>query len=176
MIELFTTPEEMDDIRLGDPAENEYGDTNAPQYGDSFEKIEKRIKAGEVPIYSKPHFLCLDLDSQDEFDVFQTRYTSFLGMVAVEDKFVIASPSGRGYHVYVLLKNDFSVLERIAMQAVLGSDPIREMLSVYKYVKGERRTTEDDFKENPTWLFEKNPDLLPEWTKPDWKRPVVDKP
>lgn len=164
--------DELKDILTTDPSQwGSYAGSH--QYGDSFEKIEKRIASGEVPVYSKPHFLCLDLDSKEELDTFHKRLDSFTTMVGWEDKFEISSPSGRGFHVYILLKQDYSIAERIAMQAVLGSDPLREMLSLYKFTKGERTGTEDDFKDNPTWLFEKDPGLLPPWTKPGWKRPAI---
>ncbi len=155
----------MQEMNLGEIPETRYG--SAAQYGDSFEKIEARIADGQIPVYSKPHFLCIDLDSKEEYVEFDKRLKNFETTIGYKEVFQIPSPSGRGYHVYVLLKKDYGIAERIAMQAALGADPIREMLSIYKFVAGERTSTGDDFRENPTWLFEKDVDILPKWVS-EW--------
>ena len=159
----------LDGAWVGDVSTRPYA--SAHQYGDSFEKINQRLIAGEYQVFSKPWLLTIDLDSEEELAVFQVRLESFKTTIGYDQWFSIKSPSGRGYHVYVLLKSDYGVAERISMQTALGSDPIRELLSIYKFVKGERTGTEDDHFDNPSWLFEKDLSTLPPWTKPDWVRP-----
>ena len=57
------------------------------------------------------------------------------------------SPSGRPgrHHVVVTMPRPVSPMERIALQAILGSDPIREMLSWFRIERGI---------EEPTIFFE----------------------
>lgn len=42
------------------------------------------------------------------------------------------SPSGRGLHVRIKLVREMTPMERVAMQAICGSDPVREAFNVQR--------------------------------------------
>ena len=45
----------------------------------------------------------------------------------------------------------------------MGSDPRREQLSLFTYWSGRTTSHDNDYKTNPCWLFERDPDSLPSW-------------
>lgn len=65
--------------------------------------------------------------------------------IKVEDAFHTVSASGNGIHLYILLNQAFDVRERLIMQAALGSDVLKEGLSLLRYMQGS---------DCPTSLFE----------------------
>lgn len=163
----------FDGVSVGHPHQDKPY-SRSDQYGDSYEKVEERIAAGEIPVYSRPHMLLIDLDSPAELEAFELRLRRLETTFGYQEHVKVPSPSGRGFHVYILLQEDFPLPTRIAIQAALGSDPIRELLSIYKFALRERTDAlSSDFRANPTWLFEKDLSVLPEWvTNPEWKRPA----
>ena len=88
-----------------------------------------------VCIVPTDYELTIDLDDLNltgsnstlRLDVLESMTTVVRG----EPLYVI-SQSGEGLHVYVRLWVPFRVAERVALQAALGSDPIREMLSIQR--------------------------------------------
>ena len=54
----------------------------------------------------------------------------------------------KGYHIILKLNEEMDVVERIMLQACLGSDRVREVLSYCRYAKGEA---------NPVLLFRPKP-------------------
>lgn len=51
--------------------------------------------------------------------------------VEIQDTLKTISPGGNK-HIYVRVSKDMTAMERIAIQACLGSDPVREVLSVLR--------------------------------------------
>lgn len=132
---------------------------NCSEYGgykDNYEKVEARLAAGEVAIYAKPQLLLLDFDSPDELADYEKRRDRLGETLLLGDEEIFPSPSGRGFHVYLKLHQPREIPERLLMQAALGSDPLKEVLSFKKYERGGHRMDIDDYNVNPSFLLEKD--------------------
>lgn len=109
-----------------------------------FEKARAEfIKAAEARgdqiVVPQPNQLQIDIDSETAMDLFIDRWASFSGEISEEydgwTPTFVAIPSGSGLphqHVTVTLPFEVSVWERIAWQAVLGSDLLREFMSALR--------------------------------------------
>jgi hypothetical protein len=87
----------------------------------------------------KANELFLDIDSADALEAFFKLFASFKATEDEAEYELTPSPSGRPgrYHVVVDLGRPVnSPLERITLQAVLGSDPMRELLNWRRLVAG----------------------------------------
>jgi hypothetical protein len=92
--------------------------------------------------------LFLDIDCEEDLDLFRRNVLRVQEDAAVLRYEVRSSPSGRGgrYHVVVTLGRDVDPVERVLLQALLGSDRVREALSWIRARRGF---------EMPTIFFEK---------------------
>lgn len=82
--------------------------------------------------------LMCDLDDKPSMDLFWERFGDLEELDAVIGKPLITTSKSGKKHGYIRLKQEFSPLERIGLQAVLGSDNKREFLSVRR-VLGDLR-------------------------------------
>lgn len=109
---------------------------------------------GQQVVLPGPRDVFLDIDSDEAFQYMHDRLTDMgkLGGAPGQLVLVSAEPSKSGLpkrHVILRAPHDLSDEERIALQAVLGSDLIREFLSLMrKWSGGEIATT---FYENLDW-------------------------
>jgi len=111
---------------------------------DTIESAAAKAKSlGRVVTFPRPNELFLDIDSEIAMRRFVRGVTRLSGVTYL----VRPSPSGRPgrHHVVVTMPRPVSPMERIALQAILGSDPIREMLSWFRIERGI---------EEPTIFFE----------------------
>jgi hypothetical protein len=118
-------------------------------------------KKGLVIIYPKDNQIQIDIDSEEAFKEFQLRFEKLFDtpLCMHQGENVISPglfniktfPSSSGLpnrHIYITFQNrTFSALERIHLQSVLGSDPMRELLDTKRLFDGYTKT--------PTRLFEK---------------------
>lgn len=103
-------------------------------------------KAGCSIVYPKNNELQIDIDTHDDYARFEAAIENMPGglVFSVVEK---SSRSGIPHkHITVTLSKNFSDLEKIALQFMLGSDYIRESLSVSRVLHGI---------EKPTCFFEK---------------------
>ncbi len=93
--------------------------------------------------------LQLDMDTEHQ----QAQYAWMLPYVRrfmhVEIDRVTEGRTGKGKHVYLTLAHPLTDIERIALQVILGSDPMREWLGLLRCWGGVR---------DPIQLFEKESD------------------
>lgn len=89
-----------------------------------------------------PEHLQIDIDSRKAFEIFQKQW-NFLqetGHVEAEQIYIHISRSGShsGFHrhITIVMKKSLPAMERIALQALLGSDLKREMCN-YGRVKND---------------------------------------
>lgn len=101
------------------------------------ENIENAIAAGMTIIKGNDNTILLDLDTKAG----QKQFLDNLEMV--DDKFdaiaieAWASKSGAGRcHVKLLIRNGANAAQRVALQAILGSDPKREIFGIWKLANG----------------------------------------
>ena len=98
-------------------------------------------------IFPKPNELLIDIDDDAAYD----RYCHLLGIMKRHFRVEMESivPSRSGYpkrHITLTLAKPVTDTQRIALQAILGSDPVRELLSL-------RRVENKD--SHPTLFLEK---------------------
>lgn len=99
-------------------------------------------------VYPAGNQLLIDIDSEENLDLFYRRlewfkdyYFTYCGSsdkdILVEETPSMSNKNGhRHVKVTIIGYRDLSVPERIALQACLGSDLKREMLSILSYLKG----------------------------------------
>ena len=73
----------------------------------------------------------IDIDSDEAFAIFKHRWQTFHRAEPKARYVVSASPSGKfgHYHVVVSVARTLQVYERLWIQAILGDDPLRGLLS-----------------------------------------------
>lgn len=100
-------------------------------------QMEQAAAKGAAITYGSPNQLLLDLNGT----IAITRYLSMLSRVkSLFGATLIReyeSKSGPGhFHVVLSLEKEHSAEARIAMQAALGSDPVRELLALARLAHG----------------------------------------
>ncbi len=112
-----------------------------------------RAKArGCYVVDPEPNELFIDIDREEDFEFFKKNVNWLKDIV--ECWHVSPSPSGKPghYHIIVTLKRPVrDAVERIGLQAMLGSDRLREILSLRNALNNSGR---------PTCFFEKEPNFL----------------
>lgn len=96
--------------------------------------VKQAADKGLIVRYPGPRELFVDIDDAEGL----ARYEA--GLQILDDNGWLyavrcsPSPSGRPgrYHIVVTVHRDLTALERVALQAALGSDPKREILAILK--------------------------------------------
>lgn len=120
-------------------------------YGSLRMEVAQRQAAERGLVVTKPavNELFIDIDNEESYAVFNANIGRVAACLPCEAE-EWDSPSGRPGHRHILVTFAPSVvltdIERIALQAVLGSDRVREVLSWQRAFKGVRC---------PTLFFEK---------------------
>jgi hypothetical protein len=94
--------------------------------------------------------LLLDIDSDTLPDGFMRWLTLLEEQVGVVTYEVFVSKSGNR-HVIITMKQPMDIIERIAWQAILGSDPVREACHLGSVKRNEQ---------NPILLFQRKTQLI----------------
>lgn len=118
-------------------------------YIEGWEKREDYIKRclaeGLVVVFPAENELQVDIDNELHYAVFQRALVSLRRNSEVFGTWVFdEKPSRSGLprrHITVTLPFPVSAWQRIAMQAALGSDPLRELLSVGRMLHGDPSPT-----------------------------------
>lgn len=103
------------------------------------ESIEERAKdAGCVALYPTARELFIDIDSDADYHVFEDHIETLTELwpnlrITHDDP---SRNGGEGRHIVVTLPEDVTELERAALQAVLGSDRKRELLTIMAHFCG----------------------------------------
>lgn len=98
-------------------------------------------------VLPEPEQLLIDIDSEQDYEHVINALAVFIenGENYLIEKVVPSKTPGHG-HVYVRCPRPISAIERIALQAIFGSDKKREALSYLRYERGYLRP--------PTCFFE----------------------
>ena len=125
------------------PSVEEWGEIlKADEYTESrVDYCERKKKEGFEILAPEGGELQIDIDSMEAFKVFKARMSRLVAEFGNFNVRIKESSSGFP-HCHVIV--DFDLIdvtvtpsERIALQAVLGSDPMREMLSMIRYLRGD---------------------------------------
>jgi len=98
---------------------------------DRLEEATALAKAnGRVVVVPKANELFVDIDSEADMERFKRLRATVESFLPLKVD-VRPSPSGRPgrHHIVVTLDREVTEIERVALQAILGSDPTREALS-----------------------------------------------
>lgn len=99
----------------------------------SKQRVQKALAEGKCLAYSHSNILQLDIDSVEDYQRYKTLIPVLDKLVDIAEILQIPSPGGKGHHIYIRLVNaNLTIAERIAIQSILGSDPMRELLSMFK--------------------------------------------
>lgn len=110
------------------------------------EYIREMKDAGMVIHLPSPNELQLDIDYESQYNIYRKLIWILEREYGNCPTVVTVSKNG-GLHIYITLPFEVNDYERIAYQAALGSDPVRELLSLVRLHEGI---------EHPTLLAELN--------------------
>lgn len=113
------------------------------------EAKEIAAKLGLVAVLPRKNELFLDLDMKPSKTAARVEEVLHDNGVYFVSKLITKSKSGKR-HLYIKLSRNVAASTRIALQACLGSDPVREVLSILRKLEGS---------EAPTALFETKKEL-----------------
>jgi hypothetical protein len=109
--------------------------------GLSEEALESAIMMAEVAgcdiIRSTPVTLLLDLDSSPQYCQFQDMLPILRGLFPIS-KVEMWDSRSKNTHVRITMSVSLPIEARYALQSMLGSDPIKEILSLKRTVMGIR--------------------------------------
>lgn len=131
---------------MGDIIGQELPDTYFDRANETREAFITRMEAAGYRIVTpKSNELLVDIDSEEQYETFLANWEVLLRnqSTAFEAKYE-EHESRSGYprrHVIVTLPFDVSPWQRIAWQAALGSDPVRELLSAIRLRRGDVHPT-----------------------------------
>ena len=115
----------------------------------SEEAIKLAEKNNWSVVFPSEHALQIDIDSADAYETFKRHKDILDKTLGIEDCSEWPSKSGLSWrkHITIRLKQPISAERRILLQAAMGSDRMREILSFARLINGDP---------NPTLFFEKN--------------------
>jgi hypothetical protein len=107
--------------------------------------VAKAARLGLLLVKPTDEQVFVDLDSLEQTTDFFGRWPEFLKLWPLATYKMTPSTSGKpGRHHVIVTVSDLKPLadhERIALQAALGSDPLREMLAIYHGRAGYEHTS-----------------------------------
>lgn len=103
--------------------------------------FEQAGREGREVVLPKPNQLFIDIDSEAGFALFMAQIER---LRQFEFAYMTITPSASGFpnrHIVVDLDRDLADTERIAFQAAMGGDPIRELLGLIRISHGDPHPT-----------------------------------
>ena len=104
---------------------------------------ESAKKNGQVVVLTQPRELFVDIDNEEDYRVLLA-HIEIMTQLGISIEFDHISPSKSGFprqHVYLSVDHELGPMERIALQACLGSDRKRELLSMCRVYLNDRPPT-----------------------------------
>lgn len=89
--------------------------------------------------YAKPTQLFLDLDSEEAYSDFRLKYAimSELSHGRLLNRYRASKSRNGNTHIIISLCQEVSVEMQLGLQAVLGSDPMRELFNFGRLLRGD---------------------------------------
>ncbi len=113
--------------------------------------LEDMRRRGMRIVYPASNELLIDIDSEEHYTNYERGIACVLRNKIWDDIDIseVVSTSGLPHrHITITLPNDITPVERIALQAALGSDPMRELMSIIRFINDDPHPTL--FVEQPT--------------------------
>lgn len=153
MINMEIKTEGMTDPRVSDPCYNSDLAMKAIEYDpkghpNSQRAINQAMLEGLEVIYPAADELQIDIDNEHSYRLYLNQkciLNKFVGIAGTRETY---SKSGNPWKLHITIKvnHNLTTLERIGLQAMMGSDRVRELLSYVQYREGD---------EHPTLFLEK---------------------
>ncbi len=122
---------------------------------DSKFAIDKAAEQNKIVVYPESNQLQVDIDSDAAWDIFHTNLKVFLQKHTVAKIEMIPSASKGHWHITITLADvefaEDKIPLRLLLQACLGSDLKRELLSYFRHEIGD---------EHPTLFIETQPAIV----------------
>lgn len=100
--------------------------------------VNRKKQEGYSIFYPEENELLLDIDSENDLQRCKLSISRMEDELQEDLPFTVFESKTPGhYHVSIKFPRKIDMLERIALQAVLGSDRVREMLSLFRLWQGE---------------------------------------
>ena len=137
MTELRKKPQAFDQIEE---------DAVVKYYETREEYMDRMTKEGFKVFLPSPNELFIDIDSEEMYSTFQERldYLNFaINLRGDKHPTYVEAPSKSGLprrHI-VMTSPDFrklSVTQKLVLQIFLGSDPVKELLSLFRVIDGDK--------------------------------------
>lgn len=112
--------------------------------GHSPERIQECIRSagarttdcpGVVRYYARPELVLMDFDSDEPVTIPTIR--GVIVRLHLKVRAIEYHRTRRGWHVVLLLKQQLKPAETVALQAILGSDPLRETFNLARILGGQ---------------------------------------
>lgn len=103
--------------------------------------IDNAAVLGHIVDFPADNELQIDLDSEADKERFYRSFEILSREFGVPTAVWNTSKSGEGHHVRITMPFDLTPWQRIALQAALGSDPVRELLSAVRLHAGDPHPT-----------------------------------
>jgi hypothetical protein len=102
---------------------------------------QAKLESLEVK-FPAPNELFIDIDNEHSFALYEKQMDIVKKYIGATDAVITTSRHGLpGRHIVVTLDRDVTELERIALQACLGSDRVRELLGFVQYQNNDPHPT-----------------------------------
>lgn len=98
--------------------------------------IALKEEEGFTIIYGDDHTLLLDLDGLQDLIWFEHAYPKVSKTFRIQEVERWKSKSGKGTHIVLHSDSHLSIVERLALQCILGSDRMRELYSLNRVWNG----------------------------------------
>jgi hypothetical protein len=99
---------------------------------------------GLICVYPEPNELFIDIDQEFELDHFEWAFSMFQQLYPGAEEVTKPSKSGEAGHFHITVILPFEIKspeQRVMLQAILGSDPKRELLTLKNIAEGDKTPT-----------------------------------
>jgi hypothetical protein len=152
--------EGMTDEKLSDPCYNSDLEMKTIDYDPNGTPNSEKARAqaaveGLEVVYPQGNQLFIDIDNEHNYRLFNNQLSLVQKFIGYADRKETPSKSGHAWKMHITLTFGpniaFTAIERLALQAMLGSDRVREILGYIEYKNGDP---------TPVLFLEKKPKLL----------------
>ena len=135
-ITILTSEETNTDLEMKDIQYDPLGMPNSQR------AIDLAVNDGLNAIFPKDTELQIDIDNEHSFQMFEKQRLILNRFVPIKDIKIEPSRSGLPKrHITVTLFDSITQIERLALQAMLGSDRVRELLGYVRHKNNDPHPT-----------------------------------
>jgi hypothetical protein len=137
---------DFDDFKATEDDENDYniddGDGGTIKIKDNAKIVQERLAEKGIDglykvVVANDNTIQVDLDEETSCDIFRQNYNVIKGIIGPH-KLIKSLSKSKRLHVTIKTTKSIKPIERIAIQAFLGSDPLREALN-YRNTKTKQK-------------------------------------